>query len=120
MALEYIVRLYTFHKNQDDLVEAALSLQNYALHLNWANNLDAPELAPLSKCLKFDISAENQIKERLFWHISELFAAAEAWELSIPILKELASHYETIRLDYEQLGNVMDKLKGIRIDPNCK
>jgi hypothetical protein len=113
MALEYIIRLYNFHKSQNDLVEAAFSLQNYALRLNWANDADAPELVPLSKCLKIETSNESQIKERLFWHISELFGSANVWELAIPILKELAVHYETNSLDYEQLGNVMDKLKGL-------
>lgn len=114
MALEYILRLYSFHKNQNELIEAAFSLQNYALRLNWTNDADVPELVPLSKCLKFDVTNESRIKERLFWHISELFGSADAWELAIPILKELALHYETIKLDYEQLGNAMDKLRGLK------
>ncbi|KAI6182639.1 hypothetical protein M3Y97_00402500 [Aphelenchoides bicaudatus] len=125
LILEYILRLYTFHKNQDELVEAALSLQNYALRLSWTNNEDAPELRPLTKSLKLEVKSERQIKEHLYWHVSELFGMASAWELAIPILKELATHYETVNLDYEQLGNVMEKLKecyhliGKRLRLNC-
>lgn len=113
MALEYIIRLYKFHKSNNDFVEAAFSLQNYAVRLNWTKHADSPELSILSKRLKIQPGNESDIKEQLFWEISELFGRANAWELAVPTLKELAYHYETLKLDYEQLGNVMGKLKGL-------
>lgn len=112
MIIEYVLRLFTFYKSKNELVEAAFSLQNYALRLNWTNNSDNFELALLSKRLKLDTTIESGIKEKLYWTIVELFGAANFWELGIPILKELAAHYENENIDYEQLARVMGKMQG--------
>lgn len=112
MIVEYILRLYTFHKSKDDFIQAAYSLQNYAIQLRWSNHSSVDELSTLSKRLKLDTNVESEVKERLYWMICELFEKGQFWELAIPLLKELAKHYETEKIDYEKLAKVMGKLQG--------
>ncbi|KAJ8981636.1 hypothetical protein NQ317_000864 [Molorchus minor] len=99
MYLRYIHKLHDLHLSAENYTEAAFTLKLYTDQLTWSNNL---VLDP-----NYPNHSECQVKEILYRQIINYFDKGKCWEKGIPLLKELASLYETIFFDYKLLSDIL-------------
>lgn len=100
MYLRYIYKLHDLHLSAENYTEAAFTMKLYADQLRW--NSDNLMVDP-----HFPGLSEYQVKEKLYHLIVELFDKGKCWEKGIPLLKELATLYETQLFNYKALSEIL-------------
>ncbi|CAH1968130.1 unnamed protein product [Acanthoscelides obtectus] len=99
MYLRYIYKLHDLHLSAENYTEAAFTFKLYADQLGWNNNpVQDPHYPNKTEC---------QVKELLYRQIINYFDKGKCWEKGIPLLKELATIYETMFFDYKQLSDIL-------------
>ncbi|KAJ8929040.1 hypothetical protein NQ314_018309 [Rhamnusium bicolor] len=99
MYLRYIYKLHDLHLSAENYTEAAFTLKLYADQLTWSTNqVVDPNYPNHTEC---------QVKEMLYRQIINYFDKGKCWEKGIPLLKELASLYETVFIDYKLLSDIL-------------
>ncbi|KAI6203019.1 hypothetical protein M3Y94_00508400 [Aphelenchoides besseyi] len=61
--------------------------------------------------MKLSCETESELKLTLYRMSIDLFQRAQAWELAIESLKELATYYEETTVDYKQLTEILNQMR---------
>ncbi|XP_044271519.1 dedicator of cytokinesis protein 3 isoform X2 [Tribolium madens] len=100
MYLRYIYKLHDLHLSAENYTEAAFTMKLYADQLTWSSTT-------LVVDNRFPNFTECQVKEKLYRQIINYFDKGKCWEKGIPLLKELATLYETQFFDYKALSDIL-------------
>ncbi|XP_055375365.1 dedicator of cytokinesis protein 3 [Condylostylus longicornis] len=101
MYVRYIYKLHDLHFQAENYTEAGFTLKLYADMLSW--NKEELIFAPNEK----NARPEWKVKEILYYQILRYFDKGKCWEKGIPLCKELASLYESVRFDYIKLNEIL-------------
>lgn len=100
MYQRYIYKLHDLHLSAENYTEAAFTMKLYADQLTWSSTI-------LVADTHFPNLTECQVKEKLYRQIINYFDKGKCWEKGIPLLKELATLYETQFFDYKALSDIL-------------
>ncbi|XP_045446102.1 dedicator of cytokinesis protein 3 [Melitaea cinxia] len=100
MYLRYVYKLHDLHIASDNWVEAGCTLLLYAETLNWDS--DQIGVDP-----EHPETPEWKRKEALYNQVLQYFDRGKCWEKGLPLLRELATLYETRLCDYARLAHCL-------------
>ncbi|KAI6226080.1 hypothetical protein M3Y95_00764400 [Aphelenchoides besseyi] len=111
LTTELRIKIYNFQNDRGLFVEAAIGLQKCANGLSWhAKPLDS-DAKFINQRMKLSCETESELKLTLYRMSIDLFQRAQAWELAIESLKELATYYEETTVDYKQLTEILNQMR---------
>ncbi|XP_047526510.1 dedicator of cytokinesis protein 3 [Vanessa atalanta] len=100
MYLRYVYKLHDLHIASDNWVEAGCTLLLYAETLNWDS--DQIGVDP-----EHPETPEWKRKEALYNQVLQYFDRGKCWEKGLPLLRELATLYESRLCDYARLAHCL-------------
>jgi len=100
MFIRYIYKLYDLHRQVNNHVEAAFTLQLHAALLTWSTRM-------LHADLQFPTQQEWQRKEQLYTQVIDLLDKSKLWEFALPLCKELCDLYEARIYDFNKLSDIL-------------
>ncbi|KAI8336596.1 hypothetical protein BC941DRAFT_427545 [Chlamydoabsidia padenii] len=101
--VKYVHQLVDLHLQNNNFVEAALTLRFHADLLSWDpyDEVDAiPELG-------FGVETQFTRKQALYETMITYLDKGTAWELCVDLCQELADHYATTLVDYERCSGIL-------------
>jgi dedicator of cytokinesis protein 3 len=102
--IKYVHQLADFHAKRDRKVEAAFALKLHADLLDWSCEETLDRITDPS----FPEQSSFERKRNLYLKIISLFDEGKAWEIAIPMCKELATMYEFITCEYNRLAIILE------------
>ncbi|XP_045514580.1 dedicator of cytokinesis protein 4 [Pieris brassicae] len=100
MYLRYVYKLHDLHIASDNFVEAGCTLLLYAETLSW----DSDQVGVDSEHPE---TPEWKRKESLYNQVLQYFDRGKCWEKGLPLLRELATLYESKLCDYSRLAQCL-------------
>ncbi|KHJ41069.1 hypothetical protein D918_08845 [Trichuris suis] len=102
--IKYLYKLYELHKQQENYVEAALTLALHADCLKWS---DSPAKAQHLHSSFHSCRTQRDLKEALSLQMIELFDRGELWEKAIGVCQVLQREYEHSTFEYDKLSDLL-------------
>ncbi|TPX60178.1 hypothetical protein SpCBS45565_g07576 [Spizellomyces sp. 'palustris'] len=119
--VEYVHRLFDFHMETNDVVEAALALKLHGDLLEWRSDA---LLEPLPAYGFTDWQTEFERKEAIYLRCVELLETGQTWERALELCRELAGEYERKAYSFSKLANILrrqaDLCAGIAATSRCQ
>ncbi|XP_060800928.1 dedicator of cytokinesis protein 4 [Amyelois transitella] len=100
MYLRYVYKLHDLHIGSENFIEAGCTLLLYAETLSWDSD-------QIGVDLEYPETPEWKRKEALYNQALQYFDRGKCWEKGLPLLRELATLYETRLCDYARLAHCL-------------
>ncbi|XP_049823522.1 dedicator of cytokinesis protein 1 isoform X5 [Aethina tumida] len=121
MYIKYLNKLYDLHIECDNYTEAAYTLMQHTILLDWSNDI----LSPLLVHSKYEKKTHRDLKEALYKDIIDNFDKGKMWECAISKCQELAKQCEEETFDYFKLRDLHQRMatfydnimKSVRPEP---
>ena len=99
---KYLRELADLHQKCQNFTEAGFSLLRYAEGLEWSHK---PLINSWGEKYQ-DCQSEQELKEKLYKEIIDLFDKGKMWEKALEICEELSSQYKNELFDYGKLSEI--------------